>query len=165
MDTQLKALEVVEPPRELCQKPEGRSVRHVTLRLPKGANYRAGDHLETWKNLPKSREVGVTIRVYEVFICIYAFLELRGLKVKCFSTMQWQLYNFLFFNIHRYGTRGIQVPSSQLHLFPQNDSMSERQKQTVSCFDMFLILLLIMVEHDLIREHIHACCILNTEYI
>ena len=47
VDTQLKALEVVEPPRELCQKPDGRSVRHVTLRLPKGAaNYRAGDHLE-----------------------------------------------------------------------------------------------------------------------
>jgi len=46
VDAHLKALEVVEPPRELCQKPEGRSVRHVTLRLPKGANYRAGDHLE-----------------------------------------------------------------------------------------------------------------------
>ena len=50
VDTQLKALEVVEPPRELCQKPDSRSVRHVTLRLPKGHNYRAGDHLETWIN-------------------------------------------------------------------------------------------------------------------
>ncbi|CAL1146957.1 unnamed protein product [Cladocopium goreaui] len=46
VETHLKALEVVEPPRELCQKPDGRSVRHVTLRLPKGVNYRAGDHLE-----------------------------------------------------------------------------------------------------------------------
>ena len=71
VDTQLKALEVVEPPRELCQKPEGRSVRHVTLRLPKGANYRAGDHLETWINLPKSWEVGVTIGVYEVFPLVW----------------------------------------------------------------------------------------------
>ncbi|CAK9092542.1 Bifunctional cytochrome P450/NADPH--P450 reductase 2 (CYP102A3) (Fatty acid hydroxylase CypB) (Flavocytochrome P450 102A3) [Includes: Cytochrome P450 102A3 [Durusdinium trenchii] len=46
VDTHLKALEIVESPRELCQKPQDRSVRHVTLRLPTGSKYRAGDHLE-----------------------------------------------------------------------------------------------------------------------
>mmetsp|Transcript_77557 Transcript_77557/g.136845 ORF Transcript_77557/g.136845 Transcript_77557/m.136845 type:complete len:1320 (-) Transcript_77557:350-4309(-) len=41
------ALEVVEEARELCQQPHGRSVRHVTLKLPEDhPGYRAGDHLE-----------------------------------------------------------------------------------------------------------------------
>eukprot|EP00442_Polarella_glacialis_P051737 CAMPEP_0115155730 /NCGR_PEP_ID=MMETSP0227-20121206/68055_1 /TAXON_ID=89957 /ORGANISM="Polarella glacialis, Strain CCMP 1383" /LENGTH=1158 /DNA_ID=CAMNT_0002566835 /DNA_START=113 /DNA_END=3586 /DNA_ORIENTATION=+ len=40
-------LEVAEDSHELCQKSSARSVRHVTLKLPKGySEYRAGDHLE-----------------------------------------------------------------------------------------------------------------------
>jgi len=46
-DVHFHDLEVVEDSRELCQQPKGRSVRHVTLRLPAAAPaYRAGDHLE-----------------------------------------------------------------------------------------------------------------------
>lgn len=42
-------LEVVKESRELCQNADGRSVRHVTLRLPSShAGYRAGDHLEVF---------------------------------------------------------------------------------------------------------------------
>eukprot|EP00437_Effrenium_voratum_P004240 CAMPEP_0181426372 /NCGR_PEP_ID=MMETSP1110-20121109/15629_1 /TAXON_ID=174948 /ORGANISM="Symbiodinium sp., Strain CCMP421" /LENGTH=1318 /DNA_ID=CAMNT_0023549565 /DNA_START=78 /DNA_END=4034 /DNA_ORIENTATION=+ len=41
------ALEVVLPSRELCKKPDARSVRHVTLRLPEDhPGYQPGDHLE-----------------------------------------------------------------------------------------------------------------------
>eukprot|EP00933_Yihiella_yeosuensis_P050527 TRINITY_DN4832_c1_g1_i1.p1 TRINITY_DN4832_c1_g1~~TRINITY_DN4832_c1_g1_i1.p1 ORF type:complete len:1333 (-),score=305.99 TRINITY_DN4832_c1_g1_i1:372-4370(-) len=41
------AMEVVKNSIELCENPEGRSVRHVTLRLPKDhPPYRSGDHLE-----------------------------------------------------------------------------------------------------------------------
>lgn len=42
----LYPLKVASESRELCQRPEGRSVRHITLRLPKNQSYRAGDHLE-----------------------------------------------------------------------------------------------------------------------
>lgn len=43
----LQVIEAVEASRELCQEvQEGRSVRHVTLRLEGKAEYRAGDHLE-----------------------------------------------------------------------------------------------------------------------
>lgn len=60
VDTQLKTLEVVEAPRELCQKPQERSVRHVTLKLPKGSKYRAGDHLEM---LPANDPALVTMAI------------------------------------------------------------------------------------------------------
>ena len=60
VDTQLKTLEVLEAPRELCKKPQERSVRHVTLKLPKGSKYRAGDHLEM---LPANDPALVTMAI------------------------------------------------------------------------------------------------------
>ena len=41
-----RAVKIAQESRELCQSATDRSVRHVTLQLPDGCSYRAGDHLE-----------------------------------------------------------------------------------------------------------------------
>jgi len=52
-DFKLHTIQAAEASRELCQNPEGRSVRHVTLRLSEElGEYRAGDHLEVFPPNP-----------------------------------------------------------------------------------------------------------------